>query len=119
MKIKRGDIFYANLNPTMDSEQGGIRPVLIIQNDIGNKVSPNVIVAAISSKFKNSLPTHVALDESVLFMKSVVLLEQISTISKNRLMGYIGSVKGKKMHMVDESIRISLGVTQKEKEIVK
>ena len=91
MMIRRGDIYYADLRPVIGSEQGGIRPVLIIQNDMGNKHSPTTIVAPITSVVKrNHMPTHVTIDVDCLDEISIVLLEQIRTIDKSRLDGYIG-----------------------------
>ena len=111
MQIKRGDIFYADLSPVMGSEQGGIRPVLIIQNDVGNRHSPTVICAAITSRMnKAKLPTHVEVDASKyqLVKNSVVLLEQIRTIDKKRLKDFICHVDKKLMNQVDEALKISL-----------
>ena len=100
MQIKRGDIFYADLSPVVGSEQGGVRPVLIIQNDVGNRHSPTVICAAITSKMnKAKLPTHIEIDATKyhLVKNSVVLLEQIRTIDKQRLKDYICHVDKKMM----------------------
>lgn len=110
--IKRGDIFFADLSPTVGSEQGGVRPVLVIQNDIGNKYSPTVIVCAITSKLtKAKLPTHIELESEVynLPKNSVCLLEQIRTLDKRRLKEKISYIGGKKMRDVDQAILISLG----------
>lgn len=113
--IKRGDIYYADLNPVIGSEQGGIRPVLIISNDIGNKHSPTVIVAAITSKqTKSKLPTHTAVsDFKELDKDSVILLEQIRTIDKQRLQQYIGLLPERMMARVDKALAISLAMEQK------
>ncbi len=114
MNIKRGDIFYADLSPVIGSEQGGIRPVLIVQNDIGNKFSPTVIAAAITSQTtKNKLPTHIDLiaDSSGLSKDSVVLLEQIRTIDKKRLKEKMGCLSDISMGKVDEALSISFGLT--------
>ncbi len=111
MQIRRGDIFYADLSPVVGSEQGGIRPVLIIQNDIGNKHSPTVICAAITSKMnKAKLPTHVEIDARRynIVKNSVVLLEQIRTIDKQRLKDLICRVDRPFMNKVDEALRVSL-----------
>lgn len=111
MQIKRGDIYYADLSPVVGSEQGGVRPVLIIQNDIGNRHSPTVICAAITSKMnKAKLPTHVEVDASryQIVKNSVVLLEQIRTIDKQRLKEMVCHVDKKLMRKVDEALRISL-----------
>ena len=110
--IKRGDIFYANLSPVVGSEQGGIRPVLIVQNDVGNKYSPTVIVAAITSKInKAKLPTHIELAAFTYGLEkdSVILLEQIRTLDKARLLDKIGNV-GIKLNEIDYALAISLGL---------
>lgn len=110
--ILRGDLYYADLNPVVGSEQGGIRPVLIIQNDTGNKHSPTVIIAAITGKaMKATLPTHCDLGEyAILDRNSVVLLEQIRTIDKQRLRDYIGSLGQDDMQSIDRALAISLGL---------
>ncbi len=111
-EIKRGDLFYADLSPVIGSEQGGIRPVLIIQNDIGNKYSPTVIVSAVTSQIgKAKIPTHVELkkDEYGLKADSVVLLEQIRTLDKQRLKQKIGGLSASKMMEVNKAMLISLG----------
>ncbi|MGL4798366.1 MAG: type II toxin-antitoxin system PemK/MazF family toxin [Cellulosilyticaceae bacterium] len=113
MQVKRGDIFYADLSPVIGSEQGGIRPVLVVQNDIGNKFSPTVICAAITSKInKAKLPTHVEIDatEYELVKNSVILLEQIRTIDKKRLKEKICHLDSELMKQVDKSIKISFGL---------
>lgn len=111
MVIKRGDIFYADLSPVVGSEQGGVRPVLIIQNDIGNRHSPTVICAAITSRMnKAKLPTHIEIDAGRyrLVKNSVVLLEQIRTIDKQRLREQICHLDQELMRKVNEALRISL-----------
>jgi mRNA interferase MazF len=111
MTVKRGDIYYADLSPVVGSEQGGIRPVLIVQNDVGNKFSPTVIAAAITSqRFKNSLPTHIQVDAHGcgLAKNSIVLLEQVRTIDKSRLKDFICHVDKKLMLQVEEALKISL-----------
>ena len=111
MIIKRGDIFYADLRPVVGSEQGGVRPVLIIQNDTGNKHSPTVICAAITSKMnKAKLPTHVELDTRKCNMvkNSVILLEQLRTIDKQRLKEKICHIDEELQQKVDEALMISL-----------
>lgn len=111
MQVRRGDIYYADLSPVVGSEQGGIRPVLIIQNDIGNKHSPTVICAAITSRMnKAKLPTHVEIDAKKykIVKDSVVLLEQIRTIDKQRLKDQVCHVDRELMRKVDEALRISL-----------
>lgn len=114
VNIKRGDIFYADLSPVIGSEQGGIRPVLIIQNNIGNKFSPTVIVAAITSQHsKANLPTHISLSAQGcgLAKDSVVLLEQIRTLDKKRLKEKMGSLDSLFMTQVDEALTISFGLS--------
>jgi len=111
--IKRGDIFYADLSPVIGSEQGGIRPVLIVQNDIGNKYSPTVIAAAITSQInKAKLPTHIEISaqEYGLAKDSVILLEQIRTIDKKRLKEKIGHLDDGLMKKVNEALSISFGL---------
>ncbi len=113
MNIKRGDIYYADLSPVVGSEQGGVRPVLIVQNDVGNKFSPTVIAAAITSRqSKANLPTHIMLgaDQSGLLKDSVVLLEQIRTIDKRRLKEKMGSLEDSSMNEIDRAISISFGL---------
>jgi len=108
--VERGDIYYADLNPVTGSEQGGTRPVLVIQNDTGNRFSPTVIVAAITSNLgKARLPTHIVIDEGVLSEKSVVLLEQIRTIDKIRLIKKLGRLGEEDMRRIDEAISVSMG----------
>ena len=112
MVIKRGDIFYADLRPVVGSEQGGIRPVLIIQNDVGNKYSPTVIAAAITSRInKAKMPTHIELSakEYGLNKDSVVLLEQIRTIDKKRLREKIGRLDDALMEKVNDALSVSFG----------
>ncbi len=111
--VKRGELYFADLSPVVGSEQGGIRPVLVVQNDIGNKYSPTVITAAITSKLnKAKLPTHIELPskEYGLEKDSVVLLEQIRTIDKVRLKEKIGELSPIKMNQVNRAMMISLGV---------
>ena len=114
MIIKRGDIYYADLSPVVGSEQGGVRPVLIIQNDIGNKYSPTVIATAITSQInKAKMPTHIELDanEYGLSKDSVVLAEQIRTIDKRRLKEKIGHLDDRLMTKVNEALEISFGLS--------
>jgi Growth inhibitor len=110
--IQRGDIYYADLSPVTGSEQGGLRPVIVIQNDKGNQHSPTVIVAAITSNIKKTkLPTHIVLPEiEGLSKRSIVLLEQIRTIDKSRLSNKIGSIDNEYMQKINEAILISLGI---------
>ena len=113
MNIRRGDIFYADLSPVVGSEQGGIRPVLILQNDVGNRHSPTVIAAAITSRMgKAKLPTHIDIyAEKVGLQKdSVVLLEQVRTIDKKRLGEKMGHLDDTTMNQVNNAITISLGL---------
>ncbi len=110
--VKRGDLYYADLSPVVGSEQGGIRPVLVVQNDVGNKYSPTVIAAAITSQLnKAKLPTHINLpaEQYGLPKNSVVLLEQIRTIDKQRLKEKIGELPKGVMSRVNEALMISLG----------
>ena len=112
MTIKRGELYYADLSPVVGSEQGGIRPVLVVQNDVGNKYSPTVIAAAVTSKInKAKLPTHIELPSSAygLVRDSVILLEQIRTLDKSRLKERIGELNEQTMSKVDKAILISLG----------
>ena len=112
-KIKRGDIYYADLNPVVGSEQGGTRPVLIISNNIGNKHSPTVIVAAITSRAhtKSRLPTHTSVkDFEGLDKDSIILLEQIRTIDKQRLKQYMGMMPDNIMARVDKALAISISL---------
>ncbi len=113
MIIRRGDIYYADLSPVVGSEQGGIRPVLIVQNDIGNRFSPTVIAAAITSqKDKTKLPTHIQLESSTsrLAKDSIILLEQIRTLDKRRLKEHMGHLDESAMNRVDQALQISFGL---------
>ena len=117
VNIKRGDVFFADLSPVRGSEQGGQRPVLIIQNDIGNKYSPTVIIAAITAKIaKAKLPTHVEVEASQvgLLKDSVVLLEQVRTIDKTRLIQKLGHLEDGVMVAVDKALVISLGLYEED-----
>ena len=117
MNIKRGDVYFADLSPVRGSEQGGQRPVLIIQNNIGNKYSPTVIVAAITAKIaKAKSPTHVEIESSKvgLVRDSVVLLEQVRTIDKTRLIQKLGQLENDDMSLVDKALVISLGLFEEE-----
>ena len=113
MQVNRGDIYYAELSPVVGSEQGGLRPVLIIQNDVGNRYSPTVIAAAITSQItKTRLPTHIGVTSSCgLSRDSVILLEQVRTIDKRRLKEKIGHVDGEVMARVDTALSVSFGLT--------
>ena len=111
--VKRGDIFYADLSPVIGSEQGGIRPVLIVQNDVGNKYSPTVIAAAITSRIsKSKLPTHIEVyaDKYGLARDSVILLEQIRTLDKKRLKEKMGHLDEDVMTLVNDAITVSFGL---------
>lgn len=111
--MKRGDVYFADLSPVVGSEQGGVRPVLIIQNDIGNRFSPTVIVAAITAQIqKAKLPTHVEIDAARYGFErdSVILLEQVRTIDKQRLTDKITHLDEEMMEKVDEALQISLGL---------
>lgn len=111
MFVKRGDVFYADLDPIIGSEQGSIRPVLVVQNNVGNKYSLTVVVLPISSAKKNNMPTHIHICGSKMLSKdSIVLAEQIRTIDRNRLMKYVGSVGVEIMEKVDKAVKISIGV---------
>ncbi len=113
MTVHRGDIYYADLSPVVGSEQGGIRPVLIVQNDVGNRFSPTVIAAAITSqKDKARLPTHIQLSPSGsgLAKDSIVLLEQIRTLDKRRLKEHMGRLDETSMSRVDAALQISFGL---------
>jgi mRNA interferase MazF len=113
--VKRGDVFFADLSPVVGSEQGGVRPVLVIQNDIGNRFSPTVIVAAITAQIqKAKLPTHVEIDAEVhgFDRDSVILLEQVRTIDKQRLTDKITHLDEEMMNKVDDALQVSLGLIE-------
>jgi mRNA interferase MazF len=113
MTVKRGDIYYADLSPVVGSEQGGVRPVLIIQNDVGNRFSPTVIAAAITSQHdKARLPTHISVnaDDCGLSKDSIVLLEQVRTIDKQRLKEKMGTLGDGAMNRVDKALSVSFGL---------
>ncbi len=115
MIVKRGDIYYADLSPVVGSEQGGVRPVLIVQNNVGNKFSPTVIAAAITSQInKAKMPTHIEIDadDYGLSKDSVILLEQVRTIDKRRLKERIGHLNDHLMNRVNEAIEISFGLEE-------
>ncbi|HEX2985829.1 MAG TPA: type II toxin-antitoxin system PemK/MazF family toxin [Caproiciproducens sp.] len=119
MNIRRGDIYYADLSPVVGSEQGGVRPVLIVQNNVGNRFSPTVIAAAITSqRSKANLPTHIMLDAQTtgLAKDSVVLLEQVRTIDKHRLKERMGRLDDTFMSQVDQALSISFGLDQNQVE---
>jgi mRNA interferase MazF len=113
LSIKKGDLYFADLSPVMGSEQGGVRPVLVVQNDVGNKFSPTIIVAAITSrKNKADLPTHVAIEAggNGLSKNSIVLMEQLRTIDKKRLKERIGTIDKTRLPEVNEALSVSLGI---------
>ena len=113
MLVKRGEIYYADLSPVVGSEQGGMRPVLIVQNDVGNKHSPTVIAAAITSqKDKSKLPTHISLNAAScgLAKDSIVLLEQVRTLDKRRLKERMGDLDSSSMSQVDNALSVSFGL---------
>ncbi len=113
MNIKRGEIYYADLSPVIGSEQGGVRPVLIVQNDVGNKYSPTVIAAAITSQHeKAKMPTHIDLSAECcgLSKDSIVLLEQVRTIDKQRLKEKMGTIDTAAMNRVDKALSVSFGL---------
>ena len=115
MTVHRGEIYYADLSPVVGSEQGGVRPVLIVQNDVGNKYSPTVIAAAVTSKLtKAKLPTHIEIgaNEFGLVKDSVILLEQIRTLDKRRLKARIGELSPTTMRKVNLALLISLGFNE-------
>ena len=111
-KIRRGEIYIANLEPVVGSEQGGERPVLVIQNNVGNTHSPTVIVLAITSRCqkKKSMPTHIPIESSDLSMSSIALAEQVRTVDKSRLTRYVGRASKESMSAVDQALKISMGV---------
>lgn len=113
MPVRRGDIFFANLNPAMGSEQGGVRPVVVLQNDVGNRASPTTIVAPLTSRAKRArLPTHVRLgpEHTGLPQPSIVLLEQVRTIDRLRLGERVGRLDPRSLAEIDAALRISLGL---------
>lgn len=113
MTVKRGEIYYADLSPVVGSEQGGIRPVLIVQNDVGNKYSPTVIAAAITSqKYKSQLPTHISVnaDHCGLQKDSIVLLEQVRTLDKKRLKERMGNLPDNEMSKINKALSVSFGL---------
>ena len=115
-QISRGDLYYADLRPVIGCEQGGVRPVLVIQNDVGNQHSPTVIAAAITGrKGKHRIPTHVEIRGECcgLQVNSLILLEQIRTLDRKRLREYIGCLDGQVMEEVDQALIISLGISMK------
>ena len=114
MNVKRGEIYYADLSPVVGSEQGGIRPVLIVQNNVGNKFSPTVIAAAITSqKYKTNLPTHIQIHapDCGLARDSIVLLEQVRTLDKKRLREKMGMLSSVDMNRVDRALSVSFGLS--------
>jgi len=112
MKVKRGEIYYADLSPVIGSEQAGVRPVVIVQNDVGNKFSPTIIAIAITSKQKAKLPTHIEIEGNKygLDKDSVILAEQIRTLDKRRLREKVGKLDNETMEKVKRAIEISFGI---------
>lgn len=120
MEIKRGEVYLADLDPIVGSEQGGVRPVVVIQNDIGNKFSTTTIAAITTKDKRSNMPTHIHLDSTIEPLRnSVVLLEQIRTIDKQRLIKYIGKLSDAVMKQIDEAYLISIGVTKRNEKIEK
>ena len=113
-QVRRGEVYFADLSPIVGSEQGGVRPVLVLQNDVGNKNSPTTIVAVITSrKGKSKLPTHIEIRRSGLHRKSTVLLEQLRTIDKSRLINKVGEVNAGTMTRIDKAVLVCLGVAER------
>ena len=109
--VRRGDVYLADLNPAIGCEQGGIRPVLVLQNDIGNLHSPTTIVAAVTAKqTKKALPVHMPISAYMLRTDSTLLLEQIRTIDKCRLQAYLGSISSQQMQSIDHALKLSIGL---------
>ena len=118
-EVKRGEVFYADLSPVVGSEQGGVRPVLIVQNDVGNRHSPTVIAAAITSKQdKTNLPTHIGIKAGTggLTRDSVVLLEQVRTLDKRRLRERMGNLAPDDMNRINRALSVSVGLGPRERE---
>ena len=115
MTVKRGEIYYADLSPVVGSEQGGVRPVLVVQNDIGNKFSPTIIGVPITSKAKISMPTHIAIEGNKYGLEkdSIILAEQIRTLDKSRLKEKVGRLDKKVLNEVKRAIEISCGLRGK------
>ncbi len=114
MKVEKNDVYYADLSPVVGCEQGGTRPVLILQNDIGNRYSPTVIVAAITSRMKRAkMPTHIPIkmESGRLPKNSIVMLEQIRTIDKERLVNYVGKISKESISVIERAALISLGIS--------
>lgn len=113
MTVNRGDVYFASLDPVVGSEQGGTRPVVIIQNSLGNMHSPTVVAAITSKNKKPDMPTHVQVlsDESVLYKDSIIMLEQVRTIDKSRLLNYMGRLDDETMKEIDRAYLVSLGCT--------
>lgn len=109
--ILRGDIYYADLSPVVGCEQGGVRPILVLQNNVGNKYSPTVIVAAITAKNKKQLPTHVKIEDvHNLSKQSIVLLEQMRTIDRRRLHEWVGTISENNLLKIDQALKVSVGL---------
>lgn len=111
LEIKRGDIYLADLSPVRGSEQGGERPAIVVQNNIGNRYSPTIIVIAVSGRcYKKDLPVHVELNNDCLDKKSIALLEQVRTIDKSRLIEYLGRVTRREMNEIEKALYVSLDI---------
>ena len=109
-EVKRGSIYLANLDPVTGSEQGGIRPVIVLQNDIGNRYSPTVIIAAITAQDKKNMPTHITVSAQCLPQRSTVLLEQLRTIDKSRLIEYMGDLSNCEMKRIQDALCVSMDI---------
>lgn len=110
MNVKRGDIYFADLSPVIGSEQGGIRPVVIVQNNTGNRYSPTVIIVPVTTRQKKKLPTHTNLKNGYLAKDSTALMEQVRTIDKSRLIEFVGVLSNDEMNSITEALRISIDV---------
>ena len=119
MIVKRGDIFYSELGPVVGSEQDGLRPVIVVQNDFGNKYSPTVIVLPITTKIKNKLPTHIPIKKGEFGLKkdSIILIEQVRTLDKRRLKEKIGTLDSSTLEKVKDALKISLSIRAEFKDI--
>lgn len=109
-QVRRGEVYLADLSPVVGSEQGGVRPVLVLQNDVGNANSPTTVVASITSQKKHRLPTHIEIRGCGLSRKSIILLEQLKTIDKSRLIDKLGEANAETMEKIDKAVLICLGV---------
>lgn len=113
-QVRRGEVYFADLSPIVGSEQGGVRPVLVLQNDVGNVNSPTTVVAVITSRRnKSKMPTHIEIKCSGLYKKSIALLEQLRTIDKSRLINKVGEVNTRTMTQIDKAVLICLGMEER------